>query len=220
MSEIIGRDLEVGLAVEDTRGTAQSSAEKWLKRASVNIRERAEHVTDDNTVGSLEDSEGRKVVQKWLEGELEASVQADMVGYLLYNLYGSVTSSELSSGVYEHTFTLEDSIQHSSLSIFVKDGSIEQQVFDTGMVASLEINASTEELVRMTANFQAKEGTSNSDTPSYDTEYDFVGKDITVKVADTESGLSGADELNLKDITVSWDAGTILDFVLGQYTPN
>jgi len=219
MSEIIGRELEVGVAVEDTRGTPQTSAEKWIKRASANISVRAEHATDDNTRGVLEDSEGRVITRKWCEGEIESTVQADMIGYIFYNLYGTVSSASAGGSAYEHTFSNEQSIQHPSLSVFVKDGSVAQNVYDTGMIQNLEINATTDDLVRMTANFQAREATENSDTPSYDTEYDFVGKDITIKVADTEGELDSADAEEIKDVTITWDAGTMIDYVLGQYAP-
>ena len=144
MSEIIGRDLEVGFAVEETRGTAQVSAEKWAKRSSASVIVKAEHTTDDNTTGVIEDSESRIVTKKWCEGTLETTAQADMIGYILYNLYGSVTSSIVSGSVYQHIFAMQQSIQHPSLSIFIKDGSVAQKVFDTGMVKTFELNATTE----------------------------------------------------------------------------
>ena len=219
MSEIIGRDLEVGVAVEGTRGSAQSSAEKWIKRASANVVVKSEHVVDDNTRGVIEDSENRLVTRKWCEGEVDSSVQADMIGYLFYNLYGAVNSSVVAGSVYTHTFTVEQSVQHASLSIFVKDGSVVQKVYNTGMVKSLEINAATDDLVRMKTVFQAKGEAANSDTPSYDTEYDFIGKDITVKLADTLVGLDTAEATEIKDLTLSWDSGTILDYALGNYAP-
>ena len=219
MSEIIGRDLEVGFAVEETRGTAQVSAEKWAKRSSASVIVKAEHTTDDNTTGVIEDSESRIVTKKWCEGTLETTAQADMIGYILYNLYGSVTSSIVSGSVYQHIFAMQQSIQHPSLSIFIKDGSVAQKVFDTGMVKTFELNATTDDLVRMKTEFQARNETANSDTPSYDTEYDFIGKDITVKFADTLVGLDEADATEVKDLTITFDAGTILDYVLGDYKP-
>lgn len=220
MSEIIGRDIECGVSVEETRGTAQSTIEKSIKKVTAEVLPKAEHIIDDTTQGVLEDSENRRVVQKWVEGNIEGVSHADMIGYFIYNLYGSVTSSNVAGSVYSHEFTLQQSTQHASLSLFLKDGSSNQRVYNGGMVSSFELNASPDDLVRFTAGFVARDSASDSSSFSYDTEYDFIGKDVTVKVADTEAGLSSADALQAKELTVSFDPSVINDnFVFGAYTP-
>lgn len=218
MSEI-GRELEVGLAVEATRGTAETAADKWVKKVTANILPRTQKVVDNTTRAVLEDAPGARVVRKWIEGELSGIVHADVIGYLLYQLYGSVSSAVVTGSVYSHDFSLEQGITHDTLSIFRKDGAVQQEVYNGGVLSTLEVSASTEDFVRFTANFLAKAAASDDDSPSYDTEYDFIGKDITVKVADTEAGLSGADALKLKTITVRYDAGAIADYVFGAETP-
>ena len=59
----------------------------------------------------------------------------------------------------------------------------------------------------------------NSDTPSYDTEYYFIGKDIEIKIADTEGGLAGATAFCIKELNITFDTGLISDFCLGSLTP-
>lgn len=220
MSEIIGRECEVGLGREYTRGLARSTAEKWLKRIVCNIIPRAEHAVDESSHGVLEDSDNRRVVKKWTEGELSGHAHADAIGYIFLNLYGTDTESTLDTGVYQHIYSLAQNIQHDSLSIFIKDGSVKQKVYTNGMVASLELSATVDEIVRFSANFVAGEGSDNADSPSYDTEYDFVAKDISVKVADTEAGLSSATALKVKNLTVNFDAGLIRDHIFGSYYPD
>jgi len=88
------------------------------------------------------------------------------------------------------------------------------------MINTLEISAAIDEYVRFNASFLASVGASNSATPSYDTEYDFVARDITVKIADTEAGLAGATATKVKDLSVKWDQGLIRDHVVGAYTPD
>lgn len=218
--EIIGREIEVGVGVESTRGTALTSAEKWIKNVTADIVEKAEHVVDDATRGRLEDADSRRVVKKWIEGNLEGIAFADMIGYLFYNLYGSVSSAVVTGAVYDHEFTLDQSIQHASLTLFAKDGSVRQQTFNNGMVGTLELTASVDDFVRFSASFMASLGAANTDTPSYDTEYDFIGRDITVKVAATEAGLPGATATKIKDLNITFDAQLISDHILGSYTPN
>lgn len=220
MAEIIGREIEVGVAIEATRGTAITTATKWFRKAVANVVERATHVVDDTTRGKLEDVEGRRVVTKYIEGEVSGPVHADLFGYFLSNLYGVVVSTNVSGSIYSHVFNLGQNIQHPSLTLFAKDGAVQQLVFDNAMISTLELSASIEDYVRYNATFIAAEATDNADTPSYDTEYDFIARDITIKMADTSGGLSAATAIKAKDITITWDQGAIRDHVVGSYTPD
>ena len=220
MSEIIGKQIEVGIGIEDTRGTAPATAERWVKKITANIVPKSEKKVDESTMNVLEESLGARVVKKWFEGELDGNVQVDMIGYLLYNVYGAVSSAVVSGSVYGHTFTLENSIQHPSLTLYAKDGSISQEAYQNAMISSLEISASVDDYVKFKAGFMAKDSVANTSTPSYSTEYDFIGKDVSVKFADTESGLAGATAIKLKDISIKWDLGLLVNHVLGAYAPD
>lgn len=221
MAEIIGRDIEAGVSVEETRGTVAPSMERAIKKVTAEVLPNAEHVTDDSTQGVLADSENRRVVQKWIEGDIEGPARVGMLGYFLYNLYGAVSSSELdTSGVYEHVFTLQDDIKHPSLTVFLKDGSIAQYAYNGGMVTSFELNAAPDDLVRFTASMAALDSQDDTSTFSYTEDYDFIGKDVTVEKANTSSGLGGATPMDVKDLTITWDPNAITDeFVFGSYTP-
>jgi hypothetical protein len=160
------------------------------------------------------------VVRKWFDGDVSGILHADVLGYFLYNLYGDVTTTTVTGAVKSHLFQLDDTIKHPTLSIFAKDGDVEQATFSGGVLNTLEITATTDDYVRFTANIIAENSASNSDTPSYDVEYDFIGKDVTVKIADTEAGLAGATAIKLKELTLNYDTGAISDFKLGSYNPD
>jgi hypothetical protein len=219
MSEIIGKQIELGVSMEGTRGTAESTADKWVKKVSADVIAKVEKVIDDSTNGSLEDSQNSRAVKKWFEGELAGVVHADAIGYFLKNLYGTSTPTTITGAVTSHLFAMLQNIIHPTLSIFAKDGGNSQEVFNGGVVNTLQIEATTDDLVRFNSSLMAKSATANSDTPSYDTEYDFIGKDITVKVASSEAGLSGATALELKNLSITWDAGAISDHAFGSYSP-
>lgn len=220
MSEIIGKQIEVGFAVENTRGTAETVATKWVKKVTADILPKTERVVDDSTQGVLEDSHNSRNVKKWVDGNLEGIVHADAIGYLLYQIYGDVSTTTVTGAVRKHDFSLLQDIEHPTLSGFVKDGGVYQGVLNEGVVSTLELSASTDDYVRYSSELMFKTKASNSDIPSYDTEYDFIGKDITVKVATTEAGLSGATALPIKELNVSWDTGAISDFKFGSYSPS
>jgi len=218
--EIVGRQIELGLGVENFRGNTQDAAEKWLKNVTANVVEKSEKAIDDNSHGVLEDSDGSRVTKKWIEGDLEGIVQVDPIGFIIYNLYGTDTESTLETGVYQHIMTMAQSIQHASLSIFAKDGDVQQRVFNNCMVGVLGLTATIDDYVRFTTGFMGKEAAANTDSPSYTTERDFIGKDITVKVATTEAGLTSAVAKKVKELSINFDQGLIADHILGQYAPD
>jgi hypothetical protein len=218
--EIIGREIEFGIATEATRGTAETVADKWARKVTASVVERATHAVDDTTRGRLEDGEGRRKVQSHIEGDVEGILHADVLGWLLSNIYGVVVSTQVTGAIYSHAFSLGQNIQHQSLTLFAKDGAVQQSTFSNAMINTLEISAAVDDYVRFNASFIASVAASNSDTPSYDTEYDFIARDITVKIADAEAGLSAASAVKIKDLTLSWDQGLIRDHVVGSYTPD
>lgn len=218
---LIGKQIELGLSVEGTRGSAESTTSKWVKNVNANIVAMAEKVIDDNSQGRVEDSQGQRTVQKWLEGSVEGVLHADSIGYLFNQLYGAVsTSTIVSSSVYSHVFTVNNDINNDTLSVFIKDGDTKQVVYNGAMVNNLEISASNDDLVRFTADLIARDEATNTNTPSYDTEYDFIARDISVKFADTEGGLSSATAVDVKNLNITWNAGAIRDHVFGSRTPN
>jgi len=217
--EIVGRQIEFGVATEASRGSAETTADKWMRKVTANVVERATHALDDSTRGRLEDGEGRRKVQSHIEGDVEGILHADVLGWFLANIYGVVNTTTVTGSVKSHVFTLRQNIQHQSLTLFAKDGSVQQSVFSNAMINTLEITAAIDDYVRFSASFLAAVAASNSATPSYDTEYDFVARDITVKIADSEAGLAGATATKVKDLGIKWDQGLIRDHVVGAYAP-
>lgn len=220
MSEFIGRQIDFAIASEAVRGTAEAVAQRTVRKVECNIIPRAERKIDDSTFGRLEDAERVRTVRKWSEGDVTGLVHADVIGYYFLNLYGGVTS-QASGGAFQHTFELEQSLAHPTLTFFVRDGEVRQSKIAGGVVSSLEINATTDDYVRYTASFLGKEGVDDSSTiPDLETEYDFVSRDIVVKVADSEAGLSSAPALKLKTLTVNWNSNAEADWVFGSYSPD
>lgn len=220
MPEIIGREIEIGLATEAVRGTAETTVDRWLRKVTASIVERAEFADDDSTRGVLEDMEGRRVVQKYIEGDMEGIAHVDAIGFLFASLYGKVASSVVAGSVYDHVFTLKQNIDHQSLTVFAKDGGAQQLKYNGCVVNTLEINAAVDDYVRFSAGFIGKAGVDNTAVPSYSTEYDFIGRDITVKIAASEAGLAAANAIPVKELTITHDQGSIRDHVFGSHTPD
>ena len=219
MSKIIGRQIEVGVAVEATRGTKEASASHWIKKQNFDLIPQASHAIDEMTFGKIEDSEKRRVTQKWVEGDLSGNVQADAIGYLLYSLFGEVSSTLLGSSVYEHEFTIGQNIVHPSLSLFRKEGAIDQYVCNGVMVQSLEISSEQDQYVQYTASLIGRDYEADASAINYVEEYDFIGRDVTVKLASSEAGLAGATAQKLKSVSVTFEPNTEANFILGSRNP-
>ena len=61
MAEIIGREIEVGIATEAVRGTAETAADRWIKKTNATIVERATHAVDESTFGRFEEGQGMEL---------------------------------------------------------------------------------------------------------------------------------------------------------------
>lgn len=220
MSEFIGKQIEVGLALEGTRNTGETVADKWLKKVKADIMVKQEKVTDESTFGKLESGEGSRIVKTWYEGSLEGIIHANAIGYLLQNIYGASADSG-SSGAYVHVFTLAQDIEHDTLTIFNHDSTVSKKALAGGMISSLEISASVDDYVRFKAEVSALSSATSSDTPAYDPETDFIGKDITISMADTEAELASSPlVLKAKNVTITYDTGLIRDHVFGAVAPD
>jgi hypothetical protein len=220
MSEFIGRQISFALAVESVRGTAEATASRSIRKVTADVIPRAERKVDDSTTGRLEDSERIRTVRRWTEGNIAGVVHADMIGYLLTNLYGDVTSSTV-SGATTHDFVLDQTIVHPTLTGFVKDGDVRQEKVPGTVVSNLELTAATDDYLRYSADFIGRESVADTSVlPALGTDYDFISRDITVKVASSEVGLSAATALGVKDLSISINPNAAANFVFGSYGPD
>jgi len=220
MSEtFIGRQISFGVAVEGDRGTAEATAAHWVQKTTADVIPQVETVIDDSTFGRLEDAARSRTVRKWNEGQLAGVLHADVAGYFFTNIYGDVDSNQLATGVHEHDFSLQQTITHPTLTLFVKDAEVRNTKIANGVVSQFEIQASTDDYVRYTADFIGKQEEASTDTPTLTVENDWVSRDITLKFAVTEGGLTGADAVDAKELTLTWNANAEADFVFGDYSP-
>jgi hypothetical protein len=219
MSKYSGRLEAVGVAVEAVRGTAELTPQKWVKHVSSDIVSKVDSVIDENVMGIMEDSPNSRVVKKWFGGSLDGTLYVDVLGYLLLNIYGSETPTQESGTAYSHEFEMEQSIEHQTLTVFRKDGDVIQKAYAGSVVNTLEISGTTGALVKMVATIICGSETSNASNPSYDEEYDFIGRDISIKLADEENDLPSTVATEMKEVKITWDTGALSDFNLGSYYP-
>lgn len=218
MSKFIGATVDVGVAKEAVRGTAESAASYWLPKISLSIDDTIEQAIDENSVGVIEDATDAKLVYKFAEGEIEAKVGDKSFGLLLLGAIGSVSSGSVVDSAYTHTFSVLQSAQHPSLTLFVDDGNQDYK-HALGMVTGLELSAEVGSIIQHKTSFRAKVGATATLTPSYSAENMFLAQHITFKTASTQAGLGAASAIVVRSVNFKIEKNVEDDRNLGTTEP-
>lgn len=212
-----GRKVQVGLGKETTRGTAVVPA-FWIPKYEAAVDNKREYVNDEASVGVVAESTGAVVAKEWAEGEITGKISDKSVGLILLGSMGTVADALVETGVYSHTFTLQNGNAHQSLTIEMKDD-VQQLKYALGVVESLKLSVEAGKIAEFSASFKAKKGSTSANSPSYATENLFVGKHATLKLAANIAGLGAAAAINIKNCEVSIDKDVEAHDALGSAEP-
>lgn len=218
MTKFIGALANVGVAKEAVRGTAETSATFWIPKMTLSVDDIIEQVVDENTIGVIEDSVDAKITHKVAEGEIEGKITDKTIGLLLYSLLGSKAVSGPTDSAYTHTFTVSQSAQHQSLTLFQDDPNQDYK-YALAMITKMEIMLELGKFATFKAGFRAKSGATATLTPSYSAENTFLPQHGVIKVATTQSGLTAASALNLRSAKFSVDTNVEDDNAIGSVSP-
>lgn len=218
MSKFIGALADVGIAKEAVRGTAESAASFWIPKMGLSYDDVIGAVIDESSIGVIEDSTGQKLVHKSGEGEIEGKIGDKSFGLLLLAMLGSVSTSGPTDSAYTHTFSVLQSAQHPSLTIF-QDDSNQDYKYALAMLTQMEIMVELEKFATFKAGFKSKAGATATLTPSYSAENAFLPQHGVVKVATTQSGLGAASAFNLRSIKLNFNKNVEEDNTIGNTAP-
>jgi len=221
-SKGIGRLIQFGIAKETTRGTSESSASYWLDTMDLDIDEKFNIVTEEQTEGVIEDSTGSQITQKWLEGSFSAYIDDISIALILYSLFGTLATTDHSgeTAVYDHTITVEQTAQHQALSLFENDPlSGADYKHALGTISSLELAFEHGKILDYTANFSSKKGATATNTPANTTIKRFLPKHCAIKIADALADLDGEDAMNINVANLTINQNSEPSFVLGSEEP-
>lgn len=218
MAKFIGRLVELGVGKEASRGAGVAPA-FWLPKVTFSFDDKITKARSTAGIGKLADSDEAFIVNRFGQGELEMNLGDQSIGYFLYSLLGTLSTSAPVDSAYTHSFSVSESNQHQSLALVVKDP-ISTELYKLVMVNSIEIVASLDEMVRVTVNFLSKKGNAYSSvTPSYTAENRFTKNHISFKVASAVGGLAGASEISVKTLRLTINQNTATDDALNTAEP-
>lgn len=212
----IGRNVNLGVAKEGSRGVGAAPT-YWMPKTSFSVHSVTDTLTDQESYGNIQNNVSVYVAKERAEGSLEATMRANALGLLLYNIFGSVSSATADgeTAVYDHTFSVSNTNNHQSLALVVDDP-VQDYMYKLAMLESLSISVSTGEFVTISAEFRAKAGDETSQTADYETDatadrYVFHSRHAVVKFAATTGGLGAASKQEIKSLEINFTKNVIDD---------
>lgn len=218
MTKFVGRRGIFGIAKESSRGVGVSPTE-WLPRVTASFEDKTDTAREAEGLGRIEDSDSNHVLRRYAEGDVEFEVNDRQIGMFLTSLIGA---SPVSAGgpTYTHTYTLSNTNQHQSVSIYYEDPDV-KKLYPLGVVSSLEFVAEPDAIVRATANIMSKASRdwTNQTEDFTDIGLKFLQQHTQIKLASDISGLSAATALSVKSLNLTISANAENDNVLGTAEP-
>jgi hypothetical protein len=216
MTKFVSRRGSLGLAIETSRFTPVA-ATYWLPWAVMSFADSIEGQREEEGLGNIADSDAFYVTFKKGEGSVDSQLFDQALGYILSSLLGAkpVTSG---GNPYTHTFTLSQTNQPVTLSLYWKDPD-RSYMFAGATVDSLKITVSQNAIVAYTVGFKSKSAKDwTALTPSYTTlGSKFLQQHLQFRVASTIGALSA--ETAIKNLELNISRNTIFDNNLGTVEP-
>lgn len=218
MTKFVGRRGIFGLAKESSRGVGVSPTE-WIPRVTASFEDKTDTAREAEGLGRIEDSDSNHVLRRYAEGDVEFELNDRQIGMFLTSLIGA-SPTTTGGPTYTHAFTLSNTNQHQSLSVYYEDPDF-QKLYPLAVVNSLEFVAETDAIVRCTANIMSKGSDSwTNQTQSFTSIGNkFLQQHVQVKLAAALASLSAATALSVKSLNLTISSNTENDNVLGTAEP-
>lgn len=212
MTKFVSRRGTLGIAVEATRFTAVNPT-YWIPWAVMSFQDMIEGAREDQALGNIADSDSFYVTFKKGEGTIDSQLYDIGLGFILTSLLGAspVTTG---SGTYTHTYTLSQTNQPKTLSLYWTDPD-RSYMFAGATVDSLSIKVAANSIVSYTIGFKSKAAADwTAQTPDFTTLGNkFLQQDFEFSVAATVGALG--TETAIKEFELNINRNTIYDNELG-----
>ena len=135
--------------------------------------------------------------------------------------FGTVASAETTrTGAYEHNFSINNSNQNQSLTISIIDWDNWDYQYWLAMIESFWISWETGGFITLNTDFKSKKGETASLTSSYTEDKLLLAKDVTIKLADDLTWLSGATWICVKNFELTINKNLEEDYCLWSVEPS
>ena len=176
MSKIIGRLIDLGVAVEGTRGTGEVVT-NMIPKSNITFDDKVLKARSQVGYGTI-NMEGNQalVALRHAEGIIDFDLHDESFGIFLVALLGAVSTGAVSDSAYPHTFSLGNNNQHPSLSLLYEEATIGNLSFRLCMIESLSITIVPDDVVKVSVTFIGRaSATGGSSSVAYIAENKFLG---------------------------------------------
>jgi len=220
MTKIIGRTGAVGIAVEATKGTAET-IDYWIPVTGYSYDDKFELIKNDSAMGRIKEFNAADIVKLWGEGDYEGKIFLNSIGAELVALFGQAPTSveRGTSDVFDHTFALANNNNHKSLTVGYKDD-VDDESFPMAVIDSWSLEVASDDYVRRSISLVGKKSSAGSHTPSFTDEIEFIPSQVTFKMADAQSGLAAASAINVTSFNMEIKKNAEAIYVVGSNEPN
>lgn len=214
MTKFVSRRGALGIGVEATRFTPVAPT-YWLPWAVMSFFDGVEGDRQNEGLGNIADSDAFYVTFKRGEGNIDSQLFDKALGYMLISLMGAapVTSG---SNPYTHTFTLSQTNQPKTLSLYWKDPD-RSYMFAGAVVDSFKMTVSANSIVSYTIGFKSKAAKDwTSQTPDFTSlGSKFLQQHLQFRLASTVGAVSAASETPLRNLELTINRNAEFDPQLG-----
>lgn len=185
----------------------------------MSFADRTEVAREEQGQGVIADNDSVYVTMKMGEGDVEAQLYDKALGVILAGVLGAAPSTA-GSNPYTHTYTLSNTNQHKSISLYWQDPD-RSDMFPLGMVNSFQVSVEPNGIVNYTIGFMSKTAREWSSLTSSFTSLGskFLHQHVQVRLADTIGGLAAASPIALKNLELNINKNTMFDSVIGTVEP-
>jgi hypothetical protein len=230
MTKIIGGRVNLAIARETTRGVAETPVTGnmyWLPWTATDFDDKAEKYVSREALGNIDDTADQYLTEKWGEGNIEGEIRDKSFGLLLYAALGSWASGA-NGAAFNHTFTVAQTNQHTSLSIWVDDPNSDY-LFELAMMENLDITIETGKLATFTAGFVSMPSQSTSMVAGINSvpaksalaaENKFIATNASIRIATDRNNFGPAPEVYVQNLKVTISKNLKRKHTLGSMSPN
>ncbi|CAB4151891.1 hypothetical protein UFOVP585_41 [uncultured Caudovirales phage] len=217
MTKFVSRRGTLGIAVETVRGTPRVPV-YWIPNVLMSFKETVVTAREDQGMGNIADSDAVYVTMKMGEGEVESELYDNGLGFILTSILGALPST---GGSYTHTYTLSQTNQQASLSLFWQDPD-RSTLFPMAVVESLQMSVEATGKVSWTIAFKSRKGRAWArQTPNFTASgQKFLHQNLDLRLASAVAGLAGATPLSIKSLNLTLNRNTTYDNNMGTVEPD
>lgn len=218
MSKFIGRQVKVGLGRETERNVPVAPS-ILVPFDSFSFDDNVIQPRSTSGLGVIDDASNSYVVTKFGEGNLEGELRDQSIGYWLYSLLGTCSTTGPVDSAYTHAFTVLQTVLHPTLAMRVYDTNA-TEMYGLTMPKSMTITAALDEIVKISVELLAKKGRIwEASALNATAENRFTKKHVAVKVAANRGALGAASVLSIKNLTLTLNQNAVLDDAMGTADP-